>query len=139
MSLKVDFNSHNSAAIAIADELKRRGHNVTFLDPYKLSSDKTEAYVGGSYTKLVQKSPLAFGFVYLLGSMYRKLPIHSPVYWVNKRMVNTMEQYLSEHEYDFIIMSHLYPSLILTNMKKSNIEIPKTMLVATDYTCIPFT
>lgn len=129
---------HNSAGQAVADELKRRGHHVTTMDPYELAGEKTAKIIGDSYIKLVQKSPKTFGCVYALGEAYRHLPVHSPVYLANKKMASCMQEYLSQNHYDVVIMSHMYPAHILTNLKKNQVEIPKTVLIATDYTCIPF-
>ena len=55
---------HNSAAHAVEDELIKRGHEVTFLDPYNLINDKAADKVGGAYIKLVQIAPKAFGSLY---------------------------------------------------------------------------
>ncbi len=91
------------------------------------------------YIAMVRKTPRLFGAVYTAGQLYRQLPCRSPVYYANRRMVPVMQQYLSEHPCDIVITTHLYPAEILTNMKSSGISIPKTIFVATDYVCIPFT
>ncbi len=124
------------AGKAIAEEMKRRGHFVTFMDPYQLVGKNTADHVGNLYIKLVQHSPRLFGCLYALGEFYRKFPIHSPVYWVNGKMAGVMQRYLDEHPYDCIIMTHMYPAHILDHLDKT--LLPKTVLVATDYTCIPF-
>lgn len=129
---------HNSAGQAVADELERRGHTVTFLDPYQLAGKNAAATIGNLYIKLVRKSPKLFGFVYALGEVYRRFPIHSPVYWINGKMAASMQRFLEEHPFDVIVMSHMYPAHILSNLKENHISIPKTVLIATDYTCIPF-
>lgn len=129
---------HNSAGLAVAEELRRRGHLVTMLDPYELVSEKTARLIGDSYVKLVQRSPQTFGCVYALGEAYRHLPIHSPVFLANKRMVDTVWKYLEQHHFDVIIMSHMYPAHIMASLKERGAELPQTILLATDYTCIPF-
>ena len=129
---------HNSAGRAVAEELQSRGHRVTFLDTYKLAGKKTENLIDNSYVKLVQRSPKTFGLVYALGEAYRRLPVHSPVYWANKKMADCTWNFIRRHHYDIIIMSHMYPAHILTNLKEEHRALPKTVLIATDYTCIPF-
>ena len=130
---------HNTAGIAVKEELERRGHKVDMFDPYELVNEDLARKVGDSYILLAQKTPHLFGFLYKLGQLYRKTPWHSPVYAVNKKMLPFAEQYLKNHHYDVIIMPHIYPGEILTYMKNKGISLPKLIFIATDYTCIPFT
>ena len=130
---------HNAAGHAVEDELLRRGHRVTFLNPYTLVSQKLADTIDAAYVKMAQRAPHLFGLVYRLGDLYRKLPVKSPVYHVNKKMVPVLAQYLEEHPVDVIFMPHLFPAEILTQMKKQGYKVPLTIFIATDYTCIPFT
>lgn len=128
---------HNTAGKAVADEMERRGHTVTFMDPYQLVGKNTADHVGNLYIKLVQFSPRMFGWLYSLAEVYRKFPIHSPVYWVNGKVSAAMQQFLDENHFDCIVMTHIFPAHILAHLK-NNTPLPKTALVATDYTCVPF-
>ena len=127
---------HHTAARAIAEELKRRGHAVTAMDPYDLVGDTAANAVGNLYIRLVQRSPKLFGCLYAMGNAYRKLPLHSPVYWANGKLSDSMARHLQQHRYDCIIMTHMFPAHTLANLK-GKMPLPKTVLVATDYTCIP--
>lgn len=128
---------HHAAANALVEELTRRGHQVMFLDPFQLSGENTASLVGNAYIRLVQRSPALFGVLYFLGNAYRRLPIHSPIYWANGKCADQMEAFLREHPFDVILMTHLFPAHILTHLRKRNVPLPKTILVSTDYTCIP--
>lgn len=130
---------HNAAGIAVKEELKSRGHHVEMMDPYELIGTGLEEKISSVYIKTVQKIPFLFGFIYLLGEGYRRLPFHSPVYLINKKMAGVMQQYLSKHHYDVVIMPHLFPAEILSYMKQKGMEVPQTVFIATDYSCIPFT
>ncbi len=130
---------HNSACVAVAQELSDRGHRVRTLDPYLLKSKRTADLIGGAYNNLVQKAPSAFGMIYRLGDAYRRLPVYSPVYHINRHMTALMEQYLRKRPCDMIVVTHLFPAEILANMKRQGIPLPPTCFIATDYTCIPFT
>lgn len=130
---------HNSAGKAIMEELKRRGHHVVMKNPYTLKSTRLSGGIDQTYIKTVQNIPKVFGAVYKIGNLYRRLPFRSPVYFVNRPMNAVMQKYLEENHFDIVIMPHLFPGEILTNMKKHRIEIPKTIFVATDYVCTPFT
>lgn len=130
---------HNAAAHAIEEEMRRRGHAVTLLDPYELKGRGLDRKVGDFYIHLVQRAPSVFGAAYRMGELYRRLPWRSPVYWVNGRMCSRMKEYLDTHPTDVIVMTHLFPGEILTYMKNQGMALPETVFVATDYTCIPFT
>lgn len=130
---------HNAAGNAIREELLRRGHQVQMMDPYSIKSDHLTSTVSNTYVHMAQRVPNAFGAVYHLGNLYRKLPFRSPIYFLNARMVSCMEEFLCRHHFDAVIMPHLFPAEILTNMKQRGIPIPRTIFIATDYTCIPFT
>lgn len=130
---------HNSAGTAIAEELAHRGFNVETLDPYSLAGDGVARKIGNAYVKLVQKSPRAFGVLYGAAQGVRSIPFHSPVYWANALMAERMAAFLSRRHFDIAVMPHLFPAEIFTYMKEHGCNVPKSVFIATDYTCIPFT
>ena len=130
---------HNAAAYAMKEAFELRGHRADVLNPYTLKANKLANIIDTLYVRLVQISPTLFGFAYKLGDLYRRLPWHSPVYFANAEMIPVMKQYLEENQYDAIVMPHLFPAEIITQMKAKGIALPPTIFVATDYVCIPFT
>ncbi len=130
---------HSGAAFALKMELERRGHTAVFMDPYTLISENLSDNVGGAYISMVQRVPWLFAIIYQMGEIYRKLPIRSPVYALNKRMADPLRRYLAEHHFDVILIPHLFPAMIVKAMKEDGAELPPTIYIPTDYTCIPFT
>ena len=130
---------HNSAAQAIQEELTSRGHYAFILNPYKLKSDQLAKTIDNIYIGIAQKAPHFFGAVYNLGQLVSHLPFPSPVYYANKLMAPIMRRYLETNKFDIIIMTHIFPGQILTSLKKHGFNLPPTVFIATDYTCIPFT
>lgn len=130
---------HNATAEALREELEARGDRAVVMDPYVLRSDRTVRLVSGAYVSLAQRAPRLFGVVYALGELYRKLPWRSPVYFINRKAAKAMEVYLAQHHFDVILMPHLFPAEIVTRLKAKGVALPKTVFVATDYACIPFT
>ena len=130
---------HNAAGFAIKEELEYRCHRVTMMDPYELVSHKLATEVGNVYVKMVQRSPKFFGFIYSLGSLVRKVPGKSPVYYANIAVAKKLSIYLREHPVDVILMPHLYPAELITYLKKRGEKLPLSVFIATDYVCIPFT
>lgn len=129
---------HNSAGQAVAEELRRRGHEVMFLNAYDLKGKKTASVINNLYICIAQRVPRLFGAIYFLGDAYRRLPIHSPVYWANGKMAKYLEPLLQSHRFDAIVATHTFPAQTLTKMKREGKALPPTFFVATDYTCTPF-
>lgn len=130
---------HDSAAKAILEEMEKRGHKAVMLNPYTLKSNRLANGINNTYISAAREAPKAFGAVYVLGDLYRLLPFRSPVYFANHGMNAVLQEYLAENHFDVVIMTHLFAAEILTNMKQHGICVPKTVFVATDYVCIPFT
>ena len=130
---------HNAAGNAIKEELLRRGHGATMINPYDLCSKKLSACVDKTYISIAQRAPHMFGAIYAAGNFYRRLPWRSPVYFANKHPASKLLDYLQEKPADVVIMPHVFPAEILTYLRDHGATVPKTIFVATDYTCIPFT
>ena len=130
---------HNAAGHAVEAELKRRGHSVTFFNPYDLRSRALSELIDQAYIKMVQRHPKLFGCVYQLGNLVRKIPGKSPVYYANARMADRLEAYIQEHPVDYIVMPHLFPAEMVTYLYRHHKTMPHTLFIGTDYTCIPFT
>lgn len=130
---------HNSAGRAVLEEMEKRGHHAVMLNPYTLKSRKLSGGIDQTYISTVQHAPDAFGAIYKIGNLYRRLPFRSPVYFANHVMDSIMQEYFAKHSVDIVLMPHLFPAEIMTNMKLHGMQIPKTMFIATDYVCIPFT
>ena len=88
---------HNSAGKAVLEELERRGHHVTMLNPYTLKSTKLSGNIDRTYISTVKRAPHIFGAVYKIGDLYRRLPFRSPVYFVNHAMNSILQEYLNNH------------------------------------------
>ena len=130
---------HNSAAYAMQEAMELHGHRAVLINPYALQNKDLPDLIDGVYVGMAQKTPSLFGAVYKAGNLYRRLPFPSPVQHANNRMIQTMDAFLKENHFDVILMPHVFPAEILTCMKLHGLDIPKTVFVATDYTCIPFT
>ena len=130
---------HDSAAKAIIEAMSMHGHKAEMLNPYTLKSDRLAKSIDKTYIRAARKAPHAFGAVYKIGDLYRGLPFRSPIYLANRRMNAVLREYIAENHFDIVIMTHLFPAEILTNMKRHGIPVPPMIFVATDYVCTPFT
>ena len=130
---------HNAAGNAMKQALEKLGHEAVMIDPYELKSEELADRVGTVYVKSVQRAPKAFGTVYGIGNVIRRIPFKSPVYYVNGRMAGRMRRYLEKEQFDAVLMPHLFPAEILTYMMRHQVPLPLTVFIATDYVCVPFT
>ncbi len=130
---------HNAAAEAIREELECRGDRARVMNPYSLTSQRRMRRIDKTYISLAQKAPGGFGLVYRLGELYRRSGLRSPVYHLNHKAALALAAYLEEHPAQALICPHLFPAEVATQMKRHGLPRPKTLFVATDYTCIPFT
>ena len=128
---------HNTAALALQEELQHRGHSAQVLNPYRLKSDKLADFIDRSYIGMVKHTPNLFGYLYQIGDKFQRFPARSPVYHLNAAMVFAFEEYLQNHSFDVILMTHFFGAHILTQMKSKGLTVPPQVMVATDYTCIP--
>lgn len=127
------------AAEAVKEELIKRGHHGVFLDPYQLAGSSLDRTVGNAYVKLVQGCPQAFGVLYELGEVFRRLPFQSPVYFANMEIAEKLKEYIEKYSFDCIVTTHLFPAEMITCLKRKGYALPPCVFIATDYTCIPFT
>lgn len=133
---------HNSCAHSMIRHLENNGWEAEFLDPYTLDSQKTAFLVGDAYIQLIQKFPRMFYGLYKAGEWYEKLesviPIPSPVLEAQRRTAHRLQAYLWKHPADLIICTHMYPGMMITLLKEEGAALPPSILVTTDYSCIPF-
>ena len=127
---------HDAAGRAILEQLQQMGEEAYLFDYLTLAGQKVSDRVGGGYVGLVQRVPLVFGLLYRIGAIVSRLVRKSPVYYMNGLMAPYLDRYLQEHQFDAIVMPHLFPAETITYMKRKGMDLPLTVAVATDYTCI---
>lgn len=129
---------HNAAARAIAEELRREGHEYRVVDYLALGNEGVSRRVSKAYVSTVNHAPLVFHALYKVGAAVSSPSHHSPVYYLNKSMVRFLKRELARCPYDAVVATHLFPAQALTVLRrKGKLPIP-FIAVCTDYTCIPF-
>lgn len=133
---------HDAAARAIEKALLLRSWKTTLIDPYTLRSQSLADKIGQTYVSLVQFSPTLFGTVYHVGEWYdqkeRSWHLPNPLLALQKKTALALWKYFQDHSIDFVICTHPYPGLMLTWLKNKGYSVPLSIMVPTDYTCIPF-
>lgn len=127
---------HNSAALAISEELNKRNIKSDFKEYLDIINPKIRSHVNKLYIRSTTGKGKLFKSIYRLGELYRKTKIKSPVYQLNSLSKNKLYKYIIENQYDYVVTTHLFAAEVLTRIKKEyDIHF---IAIATDYVCIPF-
>ncbi len=127
---------HNSAALAVQENLLNRGIQADFVEYLDIINEKVRDKVNKIYINSTKGNGRIFKTVYHLGELYDKTKIKSPVYQLNSLNKNRLYKYILENNYDYIITTHLFAAQALTAIKKNH-EV-HFIAIATDYVSIPF-
>lgn len=127
---------HNTAALAIKENLNRKGITADFVEYLQIINEKVKNGVNKLYINTTKMQGRLFKRVYKLGEMYSKTRLKSPVYGLNSLNKRKLYKYIEDNEYNYIVTTHLFAAQALTAIKKEH-EV-HFIAVATDYVCIPF-
>ena len=127
---------HNSAALAIQEKLLNKNIKADFVEYLDIIDEKVKNRVNKMYINSTKGNGNIFKVAYHLGELYEKTKLKSPVYQLNALSKNKLYEYIKENEYDYVIVTHLFPAQALTAVNKEHKV--KFMAVATDYVSIPF-
>lgn len=127
---------HNSAALAIKEELDRRNIENVFLEYLEIINKNVKKHVNSLYIRSTHRNGKVFKTAYKLGEIYGKTKIKSPIYALNSFSRKKLYEYIKENNYDYVITTHLFAAQALTSIKKKYSV--HFACVATDYVCIPF-
>jgi len=131
---------HNSTAAAIQEVFRREGVCCDTVDALAFVSEKASKFICNWHVRLYRYIPRAYriGYRYAEGhpSLFKE---DSGVYRILTSGMNRLYEYLQEGGYDTAICSHVFPALLLTEMKKHYTMTLYSAFVATDYTCYPIT
>ena len=130
---------HNSCAKYIKQELEDNRIRVDFYDFFDIVKENAKDISSKMYLMSLGKNGNLFKNIYKLGELYSKTKIKSPVYLVNKLYKTKLYDFINKNKYDLVITTHLFPSLTLTAINKSeNYTHINFLFVATDYEPCPF-
>lgn len=129
---------HNSAALALAEELRRRDLSHTLADPIAFRSERASRIVAAAYNRMIQKAPRAFNLLYRAGDLYSRHSRFSPIYYANAGSARALGQYIDRQGITAVICTHLFAMETMTAARRQGLTRVPCYGVLTDYTCIPF-
>ena len=129
---------HNSAAKAIKERFEKSGHECVIKDALAYWSPEKSKLISKGHVFIYRRLPKLFGISYNFEENHPpKDGDQSLMYDLVIRGCDSLYEDLSSGGYDKIICTHVFPSMMITELKKrKNLDIP-AYFVATDYTCSP--
>ena len=128
---------HSAAANALKEEFNKKNIECSIayanVSMNKVEEITTKENISHTVIKII---PEIYRFIYVLGELYNKSKIKSPLYGYNKMYAKNLSKFIEENKYDVVIVTHLFPGHTLTflNKKQKNIHF---ITVSTDYLCLP--
>lgn len=129
---------HNSCAKAIKEVYDIHHEDCIIADALRFISEKTSNFISKGHVFVYRNIPWLFNRGYAFTEK------HDSVFKEKKMMykffakgADNLYKYIVRSDYDTVICTHPFASLMLTEMQRRyNLKI-KTAFVATDYTCSP--
>ena len=129
---------HNSAAAAIKEYFDMRNIFCEIKDALAFDSRLKSEVISKGHVLIYKKAPVLFGAGYHYAEKHPSKPgEESLMYTVMKSGTDALYDYLIENEIDAVISTHVFASMMMTEIKNhEDIDI-RSYFVATDYTCCP--
>ena len=129
---------HNSAARAVEENLLKRNIFCEVKDVVSFRSEKAQKKVSATYSAVITKAPALFGTAYVLGGLYDRLKLPSPIYCANAKYAEKLYRYIASNGFNCVICTHLFAMEAMTAVRKGFDCGVLVYGILTDYTAIPF-
>ena len=129
---------HNSCAKAIAEYFESQNQRCVVRDGLAFISPAASKFVSWGHSFVYRHLPLAFKYGYKCAERHPTV-FHkgSIVYRLITRSADRLYAYIQKEKFDCVICTHVFPALILTEMRRRRPIELATGFVVTDYTCSP--
>lgn len=129
---------HNSCAAALKITFEAHGENCDIADALRFISTGVSRLVSNWHVRLYRYMPNTFDHGYRFAEQHPSFYNEkSGVYKILSAGSERLYQLLQEKQYDTIICTHVFGSLMVTNLLKNHPLTLRTAFIATDYTCTP--
>lgn len=126
---------HNSAAMAVQQEFERRGVECDMHDALSFVSDIHSDIVSSGHTYIYRYFPQLFGIGYRFEERHPPRFIYEQMAMGAKKFV----AFLDDSNYDAVVSTHIFGSMLVTEVRKRyNVHIPHYVVI-TDYALYPGT
>lgn len=131
---------HNSCAAAVREFFEHRGHSCETADVLGFISKKFSRFISKWHVRIYRHMPRLFSEGYSFAERHDEVfRENTPVYRMLTAGAQRLGDYINTGGYDIVLCTHVFSSLIMTDVKKRCGTTVKTGFIATDYTCSPST
>lgn len=129
---------HNSAALAIAESLRKENCTAEIIDVLKSGKRDVSQRVSRLYSHITVYAPQIFRGLYRAGELVSSPKRRSPIFYLNTLYADELYGKICRFQPDVIACTHIFGAQAVTCLReKYGLRIPAAA-VLTDYTCSPF-
>lgn len=129
---------HNSAAKAIGDFFTDKGETCDIQDALAFWGPEMSKIISMGHVFIYRRLPKLFGVGYRFEENHpAKDGDESFMYFLVTKGCETLLSYLQEHRFDAVVCTHIFSTMMMTELRRSyGVTVP-TYFVSTDYSCCP--
>ena len=131
---------HNSAAAAVKEYFDSMNISCEIMDALAFDSQIKSDFISWGHQFIYKRAPRLFGAGYKYTERHPPKPgKQSVIYHIVKKGAESFHNFLTDNgaDIDIIVSTHIFASMILTEVKRKYPTHMKTYFIATDYTCSP--
>ena len=129
---------HNSAAKAVTDAFNDKNIECVTKDALAFWSPETSKLISKGHVFLYRRLPKLFGVSYRFEENHPpKDGDESLIYELVIKGCDALYEHIMENDYSGIMCTHVFSSMMVTELKKRHDLKIKSYFIATDYTCSP--
>lgn len=129
---------HNSAAAAIKEYFDSVNIYCEIKDALAFDSRLKSEFISRGHVFIYKKAPSLFGAGYHYAEKHPSKPGNeSVIYTIMKNGTDSLYEFLRSNHFDAVISTHIFASMMLTELRAKYDFYIRSYFVATDYTCSP--
>lgn len=129
---------HNSAARAIKEYFESKNSSCEIKDALSFWSPQNSKLICKGHIFIYRNLPRLFGLGYNFEERHaRQNGDNSIIYELAIKGCDGLYKHLGANSYDTVICTHIFPAMMMTELKKRSCTNIPTYFVSTDYTCYP--
>ena len=124
---------HNTAAAAVSEVLAQRGHSCYVCNALNFMPRTAAQVISKGHNFAYRHTPKLFGIGYRFEEKYQ------PSLFTDQAIKGALPLYeeLQRQKVDAVLCVHLFPAMMMTELRRNHgVKLP-TWFVATDFTCYP--